>query len=285
MKYTDEIIKNLSINNFDDLSEEDIDLEELAQLYDPVIKIFDTEHPVKNYIESMPQDMNIAKFISEYEHGVDKFEEWIIDTTKLVASTLSQALSNELSTEKELDSLAELFDSGDINKFLSDTELSSTQTKAFQQVWNMMTEGKAPCEVPIMLAVACITKNLHNSAKVHLLNYAEDIWFSGTNLRENLKQAKAISSSNAAIKNEKSKMGRARWKVKDELEKRACDLRYSDSYITLKDLNAAKKLVTIVRDINQDIGYPLSFDDMQVVETLRGWFRKNRLKYLSNKED
>jgi len=87
MKYTEEIIKSLSINNFDELSEED--MAELAQLYDPVFEIFDVEHPVKSYIESMPQDINIAKFISEYEHGVDKFEEWIIGTTKQVASTLS----------------------------------------------------------------------------------------------------------------------------------------------------------------------------------------------------
>ena len=50
MKYTDEIIKILSINNFNELCEEEIDIAELVQLYDPVLKIFEAEHPVNTYI-------------------------------------------------------------------------------------------------------------------------------------------------------------------------------------------------------------------------------------------
>ena len=43
----------------------------------------------------MPQNVDIAKFISEYEHGVDKFEEWIVDVTKQVVNKTVRRKSSD----------------------------------------------------------------------------------------------------------------------------------------------------------------------------------------------
>jgi len=133
-----------------------------------------------------------------------------------------------------------------------------------------MTERKEPWEVPIMLAVACITKNLHNSAKIHLLNYAEDIWFSGTNLRQSLISAKEIELKGVSEKaRDNGLKGKEPFK---NLKNAICKIRCQSEHSYKSHKQAAKDLLPDLRILQNRHGASLSYDDDQAKNTMEKWF-------------